>query len=145
MKPIITSKWTVAVFGAALALAVAAGANRPEKKNVKRCGMVIGVEPEKLEYYKKLHAEPWPGVLKKITKCNIRNYSIYLRQLDDERWYLFSYFEYVGDDFEADMAKMADDAETRRWWKETDPCQIPIAKRKKGEHWSVMEEVFHHP
>ena len=41
--------------------------------------MVIGVKPEKIEEYKKLHAETWPDVLKMITQCNIRNYSIYLK------------------------------------------------------------------
>jgi L-rhamnose mutarotase len=105
---------------------------------IRRYGQVIRVKPEKLEYYRALHANPWPCVLEKIRECNIRNYSIYLQ--DDQ---LFAYFEYVGDDFMADMEKMAADSCTQRWWKETDPCQEPIATAKEGDWWTNMEEVFH--
>jgi L-rhamnose mutarotase len=101
--------------------------------------MVIRVKPEKLEEYKALHAEPWPDVLSMISKCGIRNYSIYYKD-----GYLFSYFEYVGDDFAADMAKMADDPKTQEWWQLTDPCQEPLETRSEGEWWAGMEEVFHH-
>ena len=53
---------------------------------MKRYGMVIGLRPEKAEEYKRLHAAAWPGVLKMIEECNIRNYSIYL-----PRWTTASY------------------------------------------------------
>jgi L-rhamnose mutarotase len=56
---------------------------------------------------------------------------------------LFSYFEYMGTDFAADMAKMAADPATKRWWLLTDPCQEPLPDRAPGEWWSPMEEVFH--
>jgi L-rhamnose mutarotase len=110
---------------------------------VQRYGMVIGIKPEKIEAYKKLHAAAWPGVLRKIKECNIRNYSIYLREVEKGQFRLFSYFEYTGHDFQADMAKMAADPTTQKWWKETDPCQIPIPTHGPKEFWSVMEEVFH--
>ena len=109
------------------------------KDSVRRYGSVIKIKPEMLDQYKKLHAHPWPGVLEQITECNIRNYSIFLK--DD---YLFSYFEYVGNNFEADMAKMAQDSLTREWWKLTDPCQVPLETRQEDEWWASMEEVFHH-
>ncbi len=112
---------------------------------VKRYGSVIGLKADQLERYKELHAKVWPEVLNKIRECHIRNYSIYLHKFDDDQHYLFSYFEYVGDDFDADMAKMAADPMTQLWWKETDPCQFPIKHRKAGEKWSLMEEVFHCP
>ena len=102
---------------------------------MKRYGSIIGVKPEKLDYYRKLHAEPWPEVLDMIRKCNIRNYSIYLFGET-----LFSYFEYAGDDFEADMARMAADSKTQEWWRETDPCQFPLVE---GQKWVEMPEVFH--
>ena len=113
------------------------------QQKVTRYGQVLGVKPEKIEEYKELHADVWPGVLKMIEECNIRNYSIYLRELEEGKWYLFSYFEYTGDDFEADMAKMAADAVTQKWWEVCEPCQSPIPTRKEGEWWSKMEEVFH--
>ena len=105
--------------------------------------MVIGLRPEKIAEYKKLHAAVWPDVLQMIQQCHIRNYSIYLRQLDDGQHYLFSYFEYTGRDFAADMAKMAADPETQRWWAVCKPCQNPLANRAEGEWWADMEEVFH--
>jgi L-rhamnose mutarotase len=108
-----------------------------------RCGMVIGVREERIEEYKTLHAAAWPGVLRMIAECNIRNYSIYLRKLPDGKHYLFSYFEYTGTDFEADMAKMAADPTTQRWWALCEPCQEPLPDRPDGAWWADMEEVFH--
>jgi L-rhamnose mutarotase len=105
---------------------------------MRRYGMVIGVRPEKLDEYRKLHAAVWPEVLSMIRKCNIRNYSIYLK---DGR--LFSYFEYVGSNFAADMEKMAADPITQEWWKLCKPCQAPLESRAPGEWWAAMEEVFH--
>jgi len=110
---------------------------------MKRYGSVIGLRAEKLEEYKKLHAAVWPDVLKMIKACNIRNYSIYLRQMPDGKNYLFSYFEYVGKDFDADMAKMAADPTTQKWWAVCKPCQDPLPNRAKGEWWASMEEAFH--
>ena len=105
---------------------------------MKRYGQLIGLKPEHYDEYVKAHADVWPGVLAKISECNIRNYSIFHR-----KGLLFAYFEYVGDDFEADMKKMAADPTTQRWWKETDPCQFPVKHRREGEFWAAMEEVFH--
>ncbi len=105
---------------------------------MKRYGMVIKVRPEKLEEYERLHAAPWPGVLDMIKQCNIRNYSIYHKD-----GYLFSYFEYTGDDFEADMARMAADPTTQKWWDLCKPCQEPLETRAEGEWWAEMDELFH--
>ncbi len=110
---------------------------------MKRYGSVIGVRPEKLEEYKRLHAAVWPAVLTMIKQCHIQNYSIYLRQLDDGRHYLFSYFEYTGTDFAADMARMAADPTTQKWWAVCKPCQQPLESRAADEWWAGMEEVFH--
>ena len=109
-----------------------------KSKKMKRYGQVIGVNPEKLEEYKKLHAAAWPSVLKMIKECNIQNYSIYYKD-----GLLFSYYEYVGEDYEKDMAKMAADPETQRWWDVCMPCQKPLETRQEGEWWATMEEVFY--
>lgn len=132
-----------AVLAAALVFFLIRKAPVTAPDRVERYGMVIGVKPDKIEYYKKLHAAAWPSVLAKIKECHIRNYSIYLREVEKGQFLLFSYFEYTGNDLEADMARMAADPETRRWWKETDPCQSPIPTRLDKEFWSRMEEVFH--
>ena len=111
---------------------------------IQRYGMVTGLRPEKMAYYKKLHAAVWPGVLKKIKECNIRNYSIYVQKIEG-KYYLFSYFEYTGHNFDKDMAKMAADTTTQRWWKETNPAQIPLPEAAaRKQIWQNMEEVFHY-
>lgn len=111
--------------------------------NVQRFGMVTGLKPEKMAYYKKLHAHAWPGVLKKIAECNIHNYSIYIQKIES-KYFLFSYFEYTGVDLKGDMAKMAADTTTQRWWKETDPTQNPLPEAvAQKKQWQSMEEVFH--
>jgi L-rhamnose mutarotase len=105
---------------------------------MQRFGSVIKLRPEKMDQYNALHANVWPEVLAMIRACNIRNYSIYFKD-----GFLFSYFEYHGDDFDADMKMMAADPNTQAWWKLTDPCQEPLETRKEGEWWASMEEVFH--
>jgi len=109
---------------------------------MKRYGSVIGLNPAKLDEYQTLHRAVWPEVLAMIAQCHIHNYSIFLRQLDGKP-YLFSYFEYTGDDFAADGAKMAADPATQRWWDLCKPCQLPLADRQAGEWWADMPEVFH--
>ncbi|NLX97248.1 MAG: L-rhamnose mutarotase [Rhodopirellula sp.] len=110
---------------------------------MKRYGMVVGLRPEKAEEYKRLHAAVWSDVLRMIHQCNIRNYSIYLRALDDGQQILFSYFEYHGDDFAADMATMAADETTQQWWALCKPCLKPLESLGDGECWAAMEELFH--
>lgn len=105
---------------------------------MKRYGMVIGLKPEAEAKYREYHAAVWPGVLAKISECNIRNYSIYLHHHT-----LFSTFEYHGADYAADMAKMAADKTTQEWWAIMEPMQDPLADRKPGEWWKEIEEVFH--
>jgi L-rhamnose mutarotase len=114
------------------------------RQQMQRYGSVIGLKPEKIEEYKRLHADVWPDVLKMIKQCNIRNYSIYLGEVEKDKYYLFSYFEYNGDDFKVDMARMAADPTTQKWWSFCEPCQSPIPTRKEGEWWANMEEVFHY-
>ncbi len=108
-----------------------------------RYGSIIGVKDDQIPEYKRIHAAVWPSVLKMIAECNIRNYSIFLRKMPDGKHYLFSYFEYHGTDYAKDMAKMAADPETQRWWKVTIPMQTPLPNRAEGEWWAGMEEVFH--
>jgi L-rhamnose mutarotase len=111
---------------------------------MKRYGMITGLRAEKVEEYTRLHAAVWPDVLAKISEVNIRNYSIYLHQMPDGQHLLFSYFEYVGSDFEGDMASMAADETTQKWWALCNPCQQPVAEAAVGNTWSTMAEIFHH-
>jgi L-rhamnose mutarotase len=105
-------------------------------------GMVIGIRPERIAEYRELHAAVWPDVLVKISECNIRNYSIFLREPEN---LLFSYFEYHGQDFEADSAAMAADPATQKWWAINMPCQRRLDSAKEGEWWSAMPSIFFCP
>ena len=133
--------WSEAVESQSARAQEAAGKAAKGDK-VQRFGSVIGLRAEKKDYYVKLHAETWPSVLEQIRRSNIRNYSIYMTELQG-KLYLFAYFEYTGDDFEADMKEMAKDPQTQRWWKETDPCQFRLPGTPEGEQWKRMPEVFH--
>ena len=107
-----------------------------DKTNITRFGSLIGVKKEYEERYIILHKHTFPGVLDRIRKCNIRNYSIFLKD-----GLLFSHFEYIGSDFDSDMANMADET-TQEWWKLTDPMQEPLENRKEGEWWALMDLLF---
>jgi L-rhamnose mutarotase len=105
---------------------------------MKRFGQIIRIRPEFEAKYKALHKAPWKEINDMIKQCNIQNYSIYVKD-----GYLFSYYEYIGNDCEADMARMAADPKTQEWWAVCKPCQEPLSTRKEGEWWANMEEVFH--
>jgi len=105
---------------------------------MQRYGQLIGVKAENLKKYTEYHKKIWPEIANKISECNIQNYSIYHFQGK-----LFSYFEYVGNDFDGDMGKMAADKKTQEWWEIMKPMQQPVEGRAEGEWWATMEEVFH--
>jgi L-rhamnose mutarotase len=105
---------------------------------MKRYGQVIKVKADCLESYKNHHAHPWKEINDMIKECNISNYSIYFKD-----GFLFSYFEYIGKDFNADMARMAADPKTQEWWDLMKPMQEPLETRNDGEWWADMEEVYH--
>lgn len=105
---------------------------------MQRFGQTIRLKPENAKEYIQHHANVWPGVLRKIKECNISNYSIFFKDN-----ILFAYFEYVGDDFNSDMNKMATDEMTQKWWDVVKPLMDPIETRSAGEFWADMEEVFH--
>ena len=103
-----------------------------------RYGMAARLRPEKRAEYLELHANAWPGVEAMITECNIRNFTIYV--LGDV---IFGYFEYVGNDYEADQAKMAADPVTQEWWARTGPCQLPFEPDSDLPNWQIMDEAWH--
>ena len=108
----------------------------------KRMGMVIGIREENVDAYRELHAVSNPGVRDLLEKANMRNFSIFLYRLPDGKLYLFGYYEYVGDDYEADMNHLATEPRNTEWLALCDPMQIPLPGHKG---WSVMSEVYHNP
>jgi L-rhamnose mutarotase len=103
-----------------------------------RFASVIALAAGAGEEYERLHAAVWPEVLSQIWRSNIRNYSIYrMDQL------LFSYFEYIGTNYEADMADLARDPATKEWWALCRPLQQQIPGTAADEWWMAIPEVFH--
>lgn len=114
-----------------------------EKATPERHAFVIGLKPDKMEEYKRLHAETWPEILELIEESHIRNYSIHLGEIEEGKYYLFAYFEYDGDNLDMDMEKMAEAEIMQKWWELTDACQIPCPTSDIGEFWMPLEEVFY--
>lgn len=107
---------------------------------MQRMGRVIKVKAEHLPEYRRIHAAVWDEVLEVISRANITNYTIFLKEPEN---LLFAYWEYVGADFESDMRRLGEAAAMREWWKVTDPMQEPFETRNPGEWWAEMEPVFH--
>jgi L-rhamnose mutarotase len=106
---------------------------------VRRFGMVCRLHPEKRAEYLELHANVWPEVEAMSTECGIRNFTIFIR--GDV---LFGYYEYVGDDFEADQRRLDADPVSQRWWQLTDACQYGFDDdAPAGTQWQELDEVWH--
>jgi L-rhamnose mutarotase len=119
-----------------MVVAVVAGCGR---QNVKRVGMVIGIRADKIGQYKALHADSNPGVRDLLSKYHMHNFSIFMHQIDG-KWYEFGYYEYTGDDYEADMAALDAEPRNKEWLKVCDPLQIRLAGE---EGWAIMEHVYY--
>lgn len=112
-------------------------------ENVQRLGAVVEIRQECIDDYCQLHANTWPSVLAQNSQSNLKNYSIFLRQLPDGKHYLFSYVEYCGVDFERDMQIMANNPEVQKWWDLCKAMHIPFEDRSEGEWWAAMTPVFY--
>ncbi len=125
-------------------VAVAVGFKKKPKapKEIKRVGMVVGLREDKIDEYKRLHADDNAGVRDLLSKYHMENFNIFLQKMPDGKYYEFGYYEYTGDDFKADMAKMAKERRTVEWLKVCDPMQIPFAG---AESWTEMERVYFNP
>ena len=137
MKKII-----VATFAVATAICAAGLYANSESPHVQRIGMVIGIKPDQISAYEALHAASNAGVRDLLTKYHMHNFSIFIHQLDNGKYYLFGYYEYTGRDYKADMAKLATEPRNQKWLSVTDPMQIPLSGEKS---WTKVQEVYHNP
>lgn len=111
------------------------------KMKIKRFGSVIELIASKEQEYRRLHADVWSSILERLKRSHIQNYSVFIQSIENKK-YLFSYFEYVGYDYESDMKEIADDPITKKWWTLTDACQRKLPECQPGEQWNQMEMVF---
>ena len=110
-----------------------------KSRSVKRVGMVVGIKPEMIDEYKRIHAADHPGVRDLLTNYHMHNFNIFLQQMPDGNWYEFGYYEYTGDDFEGDMAQLDKEPRNIEWLKKCDPMQIPLPG---ADGWTEMELVY---
>lgn len=102
---------------------------------MRRFGQHAELKPEKVAEYVALHAAVWPEVLAIISACNMRNYSIY-----QQGTHVFCYFEYTGEDYEADLKKMEAEPKMQEWWTHTKPCFVGHDQQEYYLDWT---EIFH--
>lgn len=115
---------------------------RKRRSSAKRVGMVIGMRPDRISAYEALHAASNAGVRDLLNKYHMHNFSIFIHQLDNGRYYLFGYYEYTGRDYEGDMAKLAAEPRNQEWLRTATPMQSPLPGEKS---WSIMREVYYNP
>lgn len=102
---------------------------------MKRFIMHSDLKPEKVLDYVELHANPWPELLELLNKCNIHNYSISLHGTQ-----LYTYYEYTGTDYDADMAIMDNSPVMQKWWKYSKPCFL---YHDREQYYNQMKEIFY--
>jgi L-rhamnose mutarotase len=112
-----------------------------QSKEPKRIGMVVGLKPEKIAQYVKLHTGDNCVVRDLLNKYHMHNFSIFLHKIEG-KWYEFGYYEYTGDDYEGDMARLAAEPRNQAWLKVTDAMQVPLAGEKT---WAMMKPVYYNP
>jgi L-rhamnose mutarotase len=112
------------------------------KAKVKNYGSIIELRPDMEMKYRELHANVWAEVRAAIAKANIRNFNIYVTEIEGKRL-LVSHFEYIGTNPDADFASIATDPTTRdKWWPLTDAFQIRLPGTPEASQWLAMEQVM---
>lgn len=109
--------------------------------------------PEMIEQYMQLHDHTWDEVMSRMFACNMRDFVVWLHE---ETNTMFHQFVYIGNDFDADMARVGADPVVRFWWTYCEPCQAPLHwtgpppsqggtgdPRHPGEWWSPLTCVNH--
>ncbi len=115
---------------------------------VKRFGQRLGLRPECHADYVRHHERIWPEIASAIHAAGIRNYSIFhLPPAPGSAGpgELFGYYEYVGppEAYATRMRSLAVAPRMREWWDLMEAMQAPDPRRRPGEWWATMEEVFH--
>jgi L-rhamnose mutarotase len=138
MTPIVQRGVVAMAIGAA-AFSLGFAANKA--KEPQRIGMVIGIKPEKIAEYTRLHTGKNCVVRDLLDKYHMENFSIFLHEIDGKPCE-FGYYEYTGDDYEGDMAKLAAEPRNQAWLKVCDAMQIPLPGEKS---WARMKNIYYNP
>ncbi|MGB6200092.1 MAG: L-rhamnose mutarotase [Candidatus Acidiferrales bacterium] len=110
-------------------------ANEP----LKRVCFLLKVKPDRLEEYKRRHADVWPEMREALHKAGWYNYSLFLR----EDGLLVGYVETP--DFSRAIEQMAVTDVNHRWQTEMADFFESASGRRADEQLSSLAEVFHLP
>ena len=102
---------------------------------MKRFTLYSQLKLEKVSDYITLHAEPWPELMALLEECHIHHYSISLKGNE-----VFTYYEYTGTDYDADMRYMDSSAVMQRWWTYSKPCFL---HHDINHYYDDLTEVFY--
>ncbi|WP_433255312.1 L-rhamnose mutarotase [Streptosporangium sp. CA-135522] len=103
---------------------------------MKRVCFLLKVRPDRLDEYRRRHAEVWPEMLEALRVTGWHNYSLFAR----EDGLLVGYLE--TDDFQAALAGMAATGVNARWQAEMAPFFEDLGGRP-DEGMTPLAEVFH--
>ncbi|MFE4370818.1 L-rhamnose mutarotase [Streptomyces sp. NPDC056835] len=104
---------------------------------MRRVCFLLKVRQDRTAEYRERHAAVWPDMLRALTECGWRNYSLFLR--DDGL--LVGYLE--TEDFEAAQAAMAATEVNARWQRDMAPFFEAPDGAKPDEAMRPLTEVFH--
>ena len=102
---------------------------------MKRFATLTKLKPGAKEQYKKIHDEIWDEIIAANDESNFHNFSIYI--IDD---YMFSYFEYTGSDYDADIKKKLSLPAIAKWRDFTGQYTDFV---KDGIKTIPLEELWH--
>lgn len=102
---------------------------------MKRIATITKLKPGMKDEYQKLHNEIWEDMVNAGHKYNMRNFSIFWHED-----YLFSYFEYIGDNYEEDMQKKNSLPVTQKWRAATGAMTDYVINETKLIN---LEEIWH--
>lgn len=103
---------------------------------MQRVGFLIRVKPEKLDEYKKLHAEVWPDLLAELKAAGMSNYSLWLRPDGLE----FGYLEC--EDWDAACKYLDGSAVHSRWQEFMHDYLDTTADGEGGQPIEMLQQVF---
>jgi L-rhamnose mutarotase len=102
-----------------------------------RICFLLKVRPERLDEYKRRHAQVWPEMLDALRSTGWHNYSLFLRP----DGLLVGYLE--TDDFDKACAGMKDHPVNARWQAEMAPFFEALEGAAPDDSITPLEEVFH--
>ncbi|MCS7304946.1 MAG: L-rhamnose mutarotase [Thermoguttaceae bacterium] len=103
---------------------------------------LIALNPDRVEEFQKLHQKIPQGVRDAIRQKNIRNYSVFICSTKDQV-YAIRYYEYVGEEYAADMAELERHPDYKTWRNAWEECQVTLMPLSSGNWWAPSKEICH--